>query len=244
MEEKFNSFESKPTLKEKISLPKKLFSLPEGRIFVVGIFLAFFYILWLVLSFFWSPEKGQLFVGMTATAILFGRAAGMSFGYSMGLGHEFVIPISMLVETLLVLFFYPLFVFSWNSLLVLPFLKKFFEKTHQSAEKHRETIQRYGLPGLFLFVWFPFWMTGPLIGSVIAFLLGFRHWVTVTIVLVGTYIAVLSWAVLLRGLHERVAAFSPYGPMVLLAIVIVVVLGGLMLQAVRKENGFRKKKKV
>lgn len=54
---------------------------------------------------------------MTATNIIFGRAAGISVGYTMGLDHIVVVTVNMLIETILVLLFYPLFVLSWRRLL-------------------------------------------------------------------------------------------------------------------------------
>ena len=57
-----------------------------------------------------TPLEAQVVVAMTATHILFGRAAGMSFGYAVGLGHGRGHSVNMAIETVLVLLFYPLFV--------------------------------------------------------------------------------------------------------------------------------------
>lgn len=213
----------------------------EGRILVTGLVLAMLYIAWLALGCPWSPDKSQVLMPMTVTHILFGRAAGMSFGYAMGLGHRIVVPVSMLIETLLVLLFYPLFVLSWRHLLVIQALRNVMERTHKAAETHRDTIRRFGIAGLMIFVWFPFWMTGPLVGCVIGFLLGLRPWLNLTVVLAGTYLAMFSWAILLQKLHERVAVYSPYAPVVLVAIVIVIVVGVNVLQGVRRENDSSKR---
>jgi len=62
------------------------------------------FLLWLAAEFFFSPEQSQILMGTTATAAVFGRAAGLAFGYSMGLSYRTVIPICMIVETVLVHF--------------------------------------------------------------------------------------------------------------------------------------------
>jgi hypothetical protein len=84
-------------------------------------------------------------------------------------------------------------------------------------------VRRFGIGGLFFFVFVPFWMTGPVVGAIIGFLIGLRPWVTVTVVLVSTYIAIGIWALLLNELSvwaETVNQFAPY------VLVLVLVLAG------------------
>jgi uncharacterized membrane protein len=216
-----------------------LLASPEGRLLAMGVTLAFGYTVWLGFKLMLSPEDSQYLTGMTATTLVFGRAAGLAFGYSVGLGHGAVIPIAMIVETVHVLVFYPLFVFSWRHLLVIKSLKNVFERIHKNAETHKAKIQRYGIIGLFAFVWFPFWMTGPVVGSVIGFLLGLPVWLNIAVVLLGTYVAILAWAFFLREVHERVASYDPYAAMVLVVLLIVVVLVGHLLRKSLKETKHR-----
>jgi uncharacterized membrane protein len=214
-----------------------LLSIAEGRLLLAGVALALIYTFWLGIKFLLSPEESQILIGMTATEIMFGRAAGMAFGYSQGLEHITVIPVCMMIETVLVLIFYPLFVFSWRHLLVIKQLKKLFNRMHKSAERHKDKIQKYGLIGLFVFVWFPFWMTGPVVGCVIGFLLGLRVWLNITVVLAGTYVAIFGWAFFLRQLHDHVASYGSYATMVLLALlVIIVIVGNLLHRTLHKNN--------
>jgi uncharacterized membrane protein len=209
---------------------------PEGRLLLVGVGIAFAYTLWLGVKLLVSPEESQLIIGMTATNVLFGRAAGMAFGYSMGFGHAIVIPVCIFTESIMVLIFYPLFVFSWNHLLVIRQLKTIFDKTRQTAETHKPRIRKYGIAGLFVFVWFPFWMTGPMVGCVIGFLLGLRLWVNMTVVLAGTYAAIFGWAVFLRSFHDRVASYSSYAAAVLMVLLVVILIVGHFLNKTLQEK--------
>ena len=208
----------------------------EGRLLLFGVALAFMYTFLLAVKLLFSPEDSQVLIGMTATAIMFGRAAGMAFGYSLGLGHSTVIPICVIIETILVLIFYPLFVFSWRHLLVINRLKNIFERTQKAAETHKAKVQRYGIMGLFVFVWFPFWMTGPVVGSVIGFLLGLQVWLNMTIVLGGTCVAIFGWAFFLRQFHDRVASYSSYAPMVLMALLVIIIVVAHLLHRAHHEN--------
>ena len=201
----------------------------EGRLLLVGVGLAFIYALWLGIRLVFSPEESQALVGITATGIIFGRAACMAFGYSLKLGHSTVIPISMIIETVLVLVMYPLFVFSWRQLLVIKLLKNMFGRINKAAEAHKGKVQRYGIIGLFVFVFLPFWMTGPVVGCVIGYLLGLRVWINISAVLGGTYVAIFCWAFFLRQFHDRVASYSAYSATVLMAMLVVIMIAGHLL---------------
>jgi len=214
----------------------RAFSTPEGRILLSGLVLSLLYAIFLVVSYFISPQNFQVFIGMTATNVLFGRAAGMSFGYALDFGHLIVFPVNLAIETILVLLVYPLFVFSWQRLVVIRPLERFMRRVEKAAEKNKGKIQRYGIPSLFLFVLFPFWMTGPVVGCVIGFFLGIRPWINVGIVLSATALACLGWAIVLKRLHEQMADFSPFAPMILLIVIVAIAVAGYVLESRRRHN--------
>ena len=208
---------------------RKLFKTTEGRILLIGIAIALIGLVVMGLFAFWSPQTSQMIGAMTFSNIVFGRAVSMSIGYAGGYGHIIVVAVNIWVETVLVLLFYPVFVFSMRKLVVFPSLKRFLERTHEAAERHREKVRRYGIIGLFIFVWFPFWMTGPVVGSAIGFLLGFPALLTISVVLIGTYIAMAGWAFLLYGLHTRAAVFGPWAPALIVVLLVLIVLAGYWL---------------
>lgn len=196
----------------------------EGHVLIVGISLTLLYVLWLAIQLVRNPAGFQTLLGMTATEIVFGRIACMGIGYSMEMSHVRVIIISMFLETLLVLVFYPLFVFTWRHLLVVRWLNRISNRTRTAAERHKELVRKYGIIGLFAFVWLPFWMTGPVVGCMIGYLLGMRVWVNLVTVLAGTYVAILGWAYLLYKLHQKTLSYSSYAIVIIAAIVAAVVL--------------------
>lgn len=198
----------------------------EGHIFLTGLVISALYLFWLVFNEIWNPRQAPVFVAMTITHVLFGRAAGMSLGYTVGFGHVVVILLNLVIETIQVLLFYPLFVFSWRQLLIINRLKNMMDRIHQAAASHQHVIHRYGLIGLFVFVWIPFWMTGSAVGCVIGFLLNLRPWMTIGVVLGGAYMAIVSWAFLLQELHHRASEFGPYASIGILAMIILLALVG------------------
>jgi uncharacterized membrane protein len=229
MEENAPQSENELGPQQRDRLKSTLITSPEGSLFLIGIALILIYTFWLGIKLLLSPDKSQVLVGLTATELTLGRGFAMTFGYTMGLGHRTVIPICMILETIYVLILYPLFVFSWNRLLVINWLKNTFERIQETAEAHKDKVQKYGVIGLFVFVWFPFWMTGPVVGSVIGFLLGLRLWVNIAVVLAGTYSAIIGWAYLLRHFHKQVASYSSYAAMVIMALLIFIIIVGHLL---------------
>ncbi len=208
----------------------------EGHVLLVGLTMALGYLIWLGMELLLSPEDFQGLLGMTATEVVFGRVACMAFGYSLGLGHLPVILLCMAVETILVFIFYPLFVFIWRQLLVIQWLKRLSDRTRKAAESKKGWVQRYGIAGLFFFVWLPFWMTGPVVGCMIGYLLGLRVWVNITTVLIGTYAAIVGWAFFLHHVHSELAAYSSYTILILTVLLIAVIAVGLIRFVIRRRT--------
>jgi uncharacterized membrane protein len=236
MEDKTERTANGASSEQRKLLKTTLLTQSEGRLLMVGVAMAFIYAFWLGTKMLYSPEDSQALVGMTAAQIIFGRAAGMAFGYSLDLKHSTVIPICIVIETIVVLIFYPLFVFSWRRLLVVKWLKNIFQRIRNSAEANKDMIRKYGIIGLFVFVWFPFWMTGPVVGCVIGFLLNLRVWVIMAAVLAGTIAAIFGWAFFLRNLLDQTASYSPYAAMVLMVLLIIIIIAGHILHQTPHEN--------
>lgn len=241
-----NSRETKPAVnRESLSRPvwRQLFRTNEGHILVLGIAVAFAGLILMGMLAFWAPQTARMFGAMTFFNIVFGRIVSMSIGYAGGYGHELVIPVNMWVETVLVLLFYPVFVFSMRKLVVFRRLKRFLARTRAAAERHHDTVRRYGIVGLFVFVWFPFWMTGPVVGSAIGYLLGFSPWLTISVVLTGTYLAMVGWAYIMFGVQAHAAMFGPWAPVLLIALIIAFVLAGYWLNLHGRSQHRKKSRK-
>jgi uncharacterized membrane protein len=203
---------------------RQLLKMTEGRILMLGISCALAGLIVMGLTAFWSPLSSRMMGAMIFTDMAFGMIVSMSVGYTNGFDNAFVIPVVMWVETVLVLLFYPVFVFSMRKLVEFPRLKRYIERTQATAERHHDRVRRYGVAGLFVFVWFPFWMTGPVVGSAIGYLLGLPAWVTLPVVLAGTFVAIVGWAYVLFGLYTRAAVFAPWAPILIISLIILVIL--------------------
>jgi uncharacterized membrane protein len=206
-----------------------LFANTEGRILAAGLILAALMLLAFGAGWLLIPGGILEYAAMAGLNLVIGRAAGMSFGYASGLGHAQVVPLNMLVETIQVFIVYPLFVLSWKHLIEPRALRPLVARLHGAAESRGGMVRKFGIAGLFVFVFVPFWMTGPVVGSIIGFLIGLRSWVNLTVVLVATYLAIGAWALLLNELSAWAATFNRFAPYALvLAIVLIVAASHLL----------------
>ena len=206
-------------------MPETLFSSTEGRLLGVGLALTALMFLAFGIGWHLYPDSVLIYTAMTGLNLIIGRAAGMSFGYASGLGHAQVVPLNMLVETIQVLVVYPLFALSWRQLIRLRRLQPFVTRMHHAAESRGGAVRKFGIVGLFVFVFVPFWMTGPVVGAIIGFLIGLRPWVNVAVVLGSTYMAIGVWGLLLNELNAWAATVNQFAPYALvLALVLIAVV--------------------
>ena len=200
----------------------KLLKSQEGKILLFGLLLFFSYSISIISVYLFSVEDANSLVVMTVTNFFFGRAAGISYGYTAEFSDEVIILANMIIEFVTVMIIYPLFVLSWKKSVRIEMLRSFFTNVKLQRRKYKSFFQKYGKYGLFIFVWFPFWLTGPVIGSIIGFLIGIKHYTTMTIVLLGTSLAIVIWTFFLKFFLDLLNQLSGNTPSIFLGLIIVV----------------------
>jgi len=203
---------------------QELISSQEGKIFIVGILMFIAFLMIVAIVYIFSVDDANNMVVMSVTNFFFGRAAGISYGYTVEFSDRVIILMNMMIEFIMVMITYPLFVFSWNKSLNIKYLRHFFIRVKRQKLKYKSFFQKYGIYGLFLFVWFPFWMTGPVIGSIIGFLIGIKHYTTMFIVLSGTSLAIVIWTYFLKELIFLLNQISANAPYIVLGVFIIIAL--------------------
>lgn len=182
----------------------------EGRILLLGLLLLGIFLIILVLCTFFYPHYLEVLLSITATNVIFGRMAGLSIGVASQMNTTLLVGLNFFIESVMVLILYPLFILSWEKLnfISYPPLKQFIHSSKQNADKYEPLIKRYGVIGLILFVLTPFAMTGPVVGSFVGFLIGFRHEVTLIVVLSSTFIAIMIWIYLIKNFEAVLVTYS------------------------------------
>lgn len=204
----------------------------EGRILITGIGTALLYIIIIFITFIFNPQISRRITLMTISHIIAGRLVGLTVGYTGNLGHHIVISLNMIIETVMVLIFYPLFVLSWKKLIDFKILKKFNEEIKKTAESRQNFIRKSGVISLLIFVWFPFWMTGPIIGCAIGFLIGLRAWVNLTVVLSGTFLAIITQAIFLKEFQNWIKEYGSYASIIFVVTLVLLVIIGQIIQRI------------
>lgn len=217
---------------EKKRAVKKAFNTIEGKILTTGLLLICgAAALLIIISYIYRDTAGKLLT-VIATHLLSGRAGGISVGLNSGLSEWLVIITATSIDSLVVFILYPLFVLSYRRYFKPKFLRNVLNRSVNAAEKSKVKIRKYGMMGLLFFVWFPLHMTGPLVGSILGFMLGLHTAVTLVIVISGTFFAVLSWVYLFKNLITLTGRYSFYIPLA----VIVIAVSLLVILRLRKKK--------
>jgi len=192
------------------------FASPEGRWLALGLSLAALALVGLGAAAHWWPALVGSLAAMSGLNLIVGRAAGMAYGYASGLGQWPVIACNVLVETVQVLVVYSLFVLGCRQWLLPGWLAAPLARLRASAESGHAAVRRFGVVGLFVFVFMPFWMTGPVVGSIIGYLLGLRTGTTLAVVLSGTYVAIGAYALFLDEIDAWTSNYGQYAAFLML----------------------------
>jgi uncharacterized membrane protein len=166
-----------------------------------------------------------------------GRAGNAGVGLELGFSPWFLMYQAFIQDFIVMCYLFPLFVRGHDLLTRFPSLGQSLEKFHAMAVARREQIRPYGIVGLFLFVLFPFWSTGPLVGVFVGYVIGLRVSTTFITVVIADALATGAW----MWAYDSLRAFNRELALVLLAIVLVVSLGGaLVTRIARRWNKNRK----
>jgi len=191
---------------------------------------------WLLVGWFNSPEYSYNILYLTFTRVLAGRPGGVFLGHMLGVDPLTNIGINFLVDTVAVFFMYPLVVSALKKHPLFDRLKNFVDRLHQAAQTHYHFIRVYGIPGLFLFVLFPLWGTGPVVGCIIGYMMGLRILLNLGIVLGATLSAVMVWMFVSKEFYVWGASYSVYMPAVMLGILLVITFSVQMVGWIKKRH--------
>jgi len=205
-------------------LLEKLFQGKEGNIFLLGLFMIFSLVVFTIVCYQFDVSLANQIAGMVFSNLFVGRVPSLSFGYAAELSHFIVIATNIYTELIMVTILYPLFVLSFKGIVKVKALEKFFNEVQDKKKEHQEKFDKYGKFGLFIFVFIPFWMTGPIVGSMIGFLIGMKHYNIIFIVFIATVISISLWGLFLQEIIDALLVFDSQLVWILLFIVVSALL--------------------
>jgi len=194
----------------------------EISVFLAGSCMLIFWVaaaavLWRIENVLWTHM-----LTMGFTQLVAGRAASIASATQVDMHPALNVLFATYIDTTVVFILYPALVFSYKNLFERRFFKTHIGPVFQSAQRRVGQLRRFKIAGVFLFVWFPFWMTGVIIGSLLGFLMGLRTWVNMTTVVLGSASAVICWVYAYDKLYNWVGDIHKGIP---LALTVLIVLG-------------------
>ena len=203
-----------------IGFKRRFFFSTEGTIFIAGISML---LVWLVTNVVLFKIKHKLWVTiltMGFTQLVGGRAASIAQGTHAGMHPMIIVVLAVYVDMTVVFILYPLMVFSYRHFFERHFFQKHIKPFFDSVQKSVTRFHHFKVIGVFLFVWFPFFMTGVIIGSLLGFLLSLRPWVNMIAVTLGTTSAVFCWVYAYDLLYSWLGQVNKSIPLAMTILVI------------------------
>lgn len=204
---------------------------PEGLLFLAGWTAFFAGWAFLVPLYAVDPALPGKILTQVTTELLLGREAAIPVGLGLGIPPLLVMTYSLVQDVVAVLWIYPLVYAYREQLRKRRTIRRWIDSLERAASADRSRVaERFGLFGIALFVWIPFQMTGPVVGSVVGLALGYPTRRILPVVVVATAIAVASWTFFFDSIGRYVHSAVVVG---FAALVILALLGHRVLAAIR-----------
>jgi uncharacterized membrane protein len=177
-----------------IFLITKRFDLIEVRILSAGLIMAALAALYLIVLIFVNPSLYRVLSSTAIIHVMGGRALGVATCLSSNIPLFYTILYNFFLEVVIVLITYGIIVLVMRNVIQPKLLRGTVRQAELTAQEQKTKIKKYGAVGLFFFVMFPFFMTGPVIGSIIGYLLNYKAVNNFLIVFSGTLSSILIYA--------------------------------------------------
>jgi len=201
-------------------MKQTLFHTVEGKLLIVGAFLTIALVLFLGIYGFIDFSATKILFFVFLSHIVGSRAGGIGLCILNGFTPFTTIAYNFYIEVLIVCFTYSGFVLSTTNYLKIEWIKRFMDQLALKALERKEKIASYGWIGIFLFVMAPLPVTGPVVGSIIGYMLRMRLFSNFTAAALGTLSANVAWCYGFEFLEQRFHMIQ----YIFVAIVIIVMI--------------------
>ena len=209
---------------------------PEFWVVITGIIMAVGLVSLIVYFAVVEPGKAKILGAAFITHSFGGRAAGVGLCIMAGINAFWNTTYNMYLEVMIVCFMYFLFVYTLTNHIKNPWMVSFTNNMLETANRNKGKIGKYGWIGLFLFVMAPLPFTGPVMGSIIGYLLGMVLWKNFSAVFLGTLSAIILWVACFEFLDKHLHMIQ-YALVVIVGIVLFFHLKTLKALFSKKNKG-------
>jgi len=184
----------KKGLKKLAYLIRERLNMIEVKILLIGLALTALTGIYFLYLLFTDPDLYRVLSSTAIIHVMGGRALGIVTCLSAGISLFYTISYNFFLEIVIVLIAYGIVVLVMRNIIQPKLFDSAVRQAELTAQNQKTKIKKYGSIGLFLFVMFPFFMTGPVIGSIIGYLLNYRAVNNFLIVFSGTLASILIYA--------------------------------------------------
>ena len=184
------------SLKKLAYLIREHLNLIEVKILFVGLVLTALTGIYLLYLLFTDPGLYKVLSSTAVIHVMGGRGLGILTCLSAGISLFYTILYNFFLEVVIVLVAYGIVVLVMRNIIQPKLFDSAVRKAELTAQSQKTKIKKYGSIGLFLFVMFPFFMTGPVIGAIIGYLLNYRAINNFLIVFSGTLTSIMIYALI------------------------------------------------
>ena len=184
-------------------------NLIEVKILLIGLVLTAMTGIYFLYLLFTDPGMYQVVSSTAIIHVMGGRALGIATCLSAGISLFYTIAYNFFLEIVIVLVAYGVVVLVMRNIIQPKLFHNAVRQAELTAQSQKTRVKKYGAIGLFLFVMFPFFMTGPVIGSIIGYLLNYRAVNNFLIVFSGTLTSILIYAFIGSNIVDFINRYIP-----------------------------------
>ncbi len=190
-----------------VFLARERSDLIEVKILLIGLTLTLLTGLYFLYLLFSDPNLYRVLSSTAIIHLMGGRALGIAACLSANISLFYTIIYNFFLEVVIVLIAYGIVVLVMRNIIQPKMFHSAVRQAELTAQKEKTKIKKYGAIGLFLFVMFPFFMTGPVIGAIIGYLLNYRAINNFLIVFSGTLTSIIIYALVGNNVLEFIGRF-------------------------------------
>ncbi|WP_022668127.1 small multi-drug export protein [Desulfospira joergensenii] len=184
-------------------MKRNLWTTAEGKIFLLGLLLSLALLAYIGFYATTDLEIAKILALALLAHTFGGRAAGIGLCILNGFGPVLTIAYNFYLEVLIVCFTYSGFVLTTTNYLRIEWITRFMDRLAEKAWEKKEKMKSYGWIGIFLFVMAPLPVTGPVVGSIIGYMIRLSLVRNFSATFLGTLTAIIIWFFCFDFLEQR-----------------------------------------